>query len=1233
MSFGQCNCNPITQNASPDINCTLTFSTTILLSDINCTYPINVEIKDGPITLRLATLTDASDTIQLPNANSLINKTIMAISEGPNLTRCTLDINVIDETPPVFTNCVDLTIKCNVDTSVANLGGPTVMDNCSNVDLSHVDVVDLRPCNDPDTLSAVITRTWYAEDDYGNLDSCVQTINIKQIKLSEIDLEPLVVLDCENPDTDPSNTGFPTVNGIPLNSNPNAPFCNLWVARAGNESQITVCEDAEFKILRRWFIVDSCILPIRVDTLLQTIETRDTTPALIGCLDTIEVVTDPTLCSATFLVPQPSVTDNCTSSPTVTAEVVGVNGGFGPFTLPPGDYLVNYFAEDCSDSTSTCQTVLRIIDEEEPTAICREFTVVSLNSSGMAVVPARIFDEGSYDNCDDVGFLASRDMVNFTPSITFDCDDVGEDSIMMVLRVFELSRPNVFDDCMLFVEVQDKLKPQITCPPGVTIDCHDDYSDLTIFGSPTVVEVCGYTLTDTAIYNLSQCGVGTIERVFTATDSSGNQGKCSQVITVENNSVFNGNTIIWPLDTTFTICGPDTDPNDLPAPYDRPQLPEDSCYMFFTNHQDMLFNSSFPACYKILRMWTVLEMCSNQRFTYTQKIIVMDITDPVLTCPSDTVIAASANCTQSPVVLDPVTFTDCDPSVVITNNSPYAFAQGADASGAYPTGTTVVTFMGEDRCGNIGTCQTTITVEDLTAPTVKTVNRLSLDLGIANGVVGAWLNPRAFNAGSLDNCTAGSDLKFTIRPYDSTATGPATDTAIWYNCDDLGLDTVEVWVMDEAGNSDYVIVQVDVQDNFNRCPGTGTRPVNISGTVKTANGEPVAGVTMQLQGQANKTTTTDQNGFYEFADLNPGLNYRVVPFKNDELLKGISTFDLVQLSKHILNVQNLNTPYTCIAGDVNKSGSISTLDMVSLQKVILRISNEFPFNTSWRFVDKSYQFTNQQAPMAEPFNELLLLNGLNSDITNADFIAVKIGDINGDAMRNIGSIQNREVSKVDLNLPVLEFEMGEEIEIPFSVNENIQTEGFQMTFEFPSSAYEFLGIRSGVLNSISDANIGWSMIDEGKILVSWSSGSLQTIFKDDILFSFRFETSKNGSTKDHFKLTDQPLSNEWYAGNNELKSINLNENNPIPTDGFELYQNKPNPFNRGTIISFQLPEACEAAITIYDISGRVVKRFQGYYGAGTHDVRVNSRDFPQSGVYLYKLETERFTSTKKMVLL
>ncbi|MEZ4949106.1 MAG: hypothetical protein R2784_06935 [Saprospiraceae bacterium] len=53
----------------------------------------------------------------------------------------------------------------------------------------------------------------------------------------------------------------------------------------------------------------------------------------------------------------------------------------------------------------------------------------------------------------------------------------------------------------------------------------------------------------------------------------------------------------------------------------------------------MLFNSSFPA-YKILRMWTVLEMCSIN-VTYTQKAGMMDITDPVFyACPSDTVAAS-----------------------------------------------------------------------------------------------------------------------------------------------------------------------------------------------------------------------------------------------------------------------------------------------------------------------------------------------------------------------------------------------------------------------------------------------------------------------------------------------------------------------------------------------------------------------------------------------------------------
>jgi hypothetical protein len=1181
----------------------------------------------------LATFNSVSDTFHLRNLGGLVNQTIEAISQGPNLPRCTVEVNILDETPPVFRTCPDLTIKCNVDTTVNTLGMPQVEDNCSPFRLWYQDSVDLRPCNDPDTLSAILFRKWYAEDDNNNLDSCTQEIGIKQIQFSEISLDTLVVVDCGNPNnTDPDFTGYPSVNGVPLNNNPDAPFCNLWVVRGGNETPIPVCKDAEFKIIRNWLITDSCVSDQPM-VLQQIIETRDTTPATITCLDTIEVVTDPLQCSATFIIPNPAVSDDCTTNPDITAELPGIGSGFGPYTLGPGFYDVVYTATDCSGIPVTCNTVLEIIDEEEPTAICREFTVVSLNSSGTAVVPARIFDEGSYDNCDDVGFLASRDMVNFSPSITFDCDDVGQDSIMVVLRVFELNRDSVFDDCMLFVEVQDKLKPVIRCPAPVTIDCHDDYSDLTIFGTPTVTEVCGYTLTDTAIYNISNCGVGTIDRIFTAIDSSMNRASCTQVITIENNTVFNGNTIIWPLDTTFTTCDPDIAPGDLPAPYDYPVLPDDSCYMFFTNYTDELYDSSVPACYKVFRKWTVLEMCSNQRFSHVQKIIIMDVTDPVLTCPPDTTVAASSNCTQTPINLDPVTFTDCDPNVVITHNSAFAFAQGADASGSYPTGTTTVTFSGEDRCGNIGTCQTIITIEDLDGPTVKTLNRLSLDLGIFGGNVGAWLNARAFDAGSLDNCSLQGDLKFTIRPLDTTATLPATDTAIWYTCNDLGLDTVEIWVMDEAGNSDFVIVEVDVQDNFNRCPNTGTRPLSISGVIKTNGGAPISGVTVQLNGYANKTTVTDSDGYYTFDQLEPGKSYKVTPFKNDDLLAGISTFDMVQLSKHILNVQNLSNPYTCIAGDINKSGSITTLDLVSLQKVILRISNSFPVNTSWRFVDKNYTFTNPQAPMAEPFSEILEYNTLVGDVANADFIAVKVGDINGDVMSNGTSIQNRQSFTQTLEYEAFEYEAFESIEVPFRGSIYSGARGMQFTLFYPSDEYTFQGLGESSLPGFGEEDLGLQFMEDGKILVSWSTAVPHYIQNEDIAFTFRFETSKKGNTRDKFSIASGPLTNEWYSAEEKIGRLQLQLKEGNYASGFELFQNKPNPFTHGTIISFQLPEACEATVTIFDISGRVVKRFRGNYRAGKQDVRVNAREFPQSGVYLYKLETDQFTATKKMVLL
>ena len=199
-----------------------------------------------------------------------------------------------------------------------------------------------------------------------------------------------------------------------------------------------------------------------------------------------------------------------------------------------------------------------------------------------------------------------------------------------------------------------------------------------------------------------------------------------------------------------------------------------------------------------------------------------------------------------------------------------------------------------------------------------------------------------------------------------------------------------MYVWDEAGNSDHCVITLDVQHNIVDC---GTGSLTLSGSIHTENDLAVESVIIELNGGA-QSTNTDANGFYSFADLTEGLDYSAVPSLDENPLAGVSTFDIVLLTQHILGIQNLNSPYKLIAADANNSGSISTLDIVDIRKLILGINSNFTNNTSFRFVDADYVFENEENPFLEGFPELVNINNLNSN-TEANFIAIKIGDLNG----------------------------------------------------------------------------------------------------------------------------------------------------------------------------------------------------------------------------------------------
>lgn len=90
--------------------------------------------------------------------------------------------------------------------------------------------------------------------------------------------------------------------------------------------------------------------------------------------------------------------------------------------------------------------------------------------------------------------------------------------------------------------------------------------------------------------------------------------------------------------------------------------------------------------------------------------------------------------------------------------------------------------------------------------------------------------------------------------------------------------------------------------------------------------------------------------------------------------------------------------------------------------------------------------------------------------------------------------------------------------------------------------------------------------------------------------------------------------------------------NEIPRE-FKLYNNYPNPFNPSTNIKFDIPRVTNAKLIVYDVLGREVSRiFEGRLKAGSYTVDFDASNLP-SGVYFYRLTTNSFTDTKKMLLI
>lgn len=161
----------------------------------------------------------------------------------------------------------------------------------------------------------------------------------------------------------------------------------------------------------------------------------------------------------------------------------------------------------------------------------------------------------------------------------------------------------------------------------------------------------------------------------------------------------------------------------------------------------------------------------------------------------------------------------------------------------------------------------------------------------------------------------------------------------------------------------------------------------------------------------NKTivTKTDSLGVFSFENkIKKGVKVVITPTKKEKGANGLSTADLLEMQKHILATKKMTNSTSIIAADANRNTTVTTGDIVIIRKIILALQDTFPSGISWRFVPKDYKFPDYLNPSSPPFPESVTVNSLDSNLTDINFIGIRIGDTNESAKTDLFAPPNTE---------------------------------------------------------------------------------------------------------------------------------------------------------------------------------------------------------------------------------
>ncbi|TVR84269.1 MAG: HYR domain-containing protein, partial [Saprospirales bacterium] len=1148
-----------------------------------------------------------------------------AFDEAGNSASCSFEVTVDDTESPTI-GCPENIVQENDPgecSAMVDIPLPDAEDNCGVVFIEN-NFNGLPDASDTYPVGSTLVQ-FTAEDAAGNTGICSFTVSVQDVEPPEIN--GLADITAE---VDPGECEL-FVEVLVPDVTDNCALDTFFNNFTGTEDASGVYPLGETVVIYTAIDVAG---NITIDSFTVTV--TGGVELTIICPSDTTVVNDPGLCEAFVELELAQAFGGC-----------GVDSVFNDYNFtndasdiyPVGVTTVIFTAVDVEGTIDTCHFTVTVLDLEHPEISCPDDVIVendSLECSALVDISIpfamdnceldSLFND--YNNAEDASdtYPVGQTLVTYTAT------DVNGNS----------------STCSFTVEVLDVEAPVfISCPQDTTIACDELPLDLEDLGVASANDNCGVEMIEEVVVSeIDTCtGVGELFRLFVAIDSSGNSDTCQQIITLEGQSMLDSLDFIWPDSIViFEECG-DFDPGDLPftPPFLDPNIL--SCNFIGISHVDETLEIE-GECDQVLRTWTVVDSCNFNAdlgmgiWTFEQIFTALDTTAPEFINTVDTFefFLNPDSCSMFLEIFAEA-IDDCTEDIQISNNSPFGSTTGSDASGVYPAGITEFTFTAIDNCGNVAEFEVFVNLIDTVGPSIV-CEKVPVLMEDEQQVV---VFGEQLLASLSDNCIDSADI---ILTFDLNDIG--LDSLI-ITCDDLdpnvGVTILEgfLYVLDGVGGVDSCKFAYEVSDPFGFCKediGGGV----VNGLIFDHGSETgLPGVELFLaSSEENHWDFTDQIGYFQFENI-PWRedNFHLTPYDNRDPLNGVTTYDIFLMQRHILGLGVIKDPYYLIAADANNDGKIDVRDVVELRGLILGRWNNFRNNTSWRFFDADYVMPEGMMPTEFELPEFTWIDPHEEGrVFEQNFIGVKIGDINGNVSIENGNANEALSRSFEGILEVQNktFNETELIDVPIHVKEADENlSAFQFALRWPANR---LSLDELVWNQVIGADAeNFNLITDGDfeyLLVSYSRAKKISLNGESPLMNLVFRAHEPGELKHSIELKPGILTPELVINERQFGSLRLDFAREVSISSgqsFELFQNKPNPFNGNTLIRFNLPASEEVIFEVIDAQGRLLVSTEINATSGLNEIEVNAKKLGLSpGVYYYQVKTTEHHAVKKMVI-